>query len=79
MSVVALRKLAMPAAEGVHAWAPFFTPHYAKEESEMPSKTFFTYEQQIDKLKKEKQLVISDTEFAKDTLQKLSYFSLIGM
>ena len=44
----------------------------------MPSKTFFTYEQQIDKLKKEKQLVISDTEFAKDTLQKLSYFSLIG-
>ena len=39
----------------------------------MPSKTFFTYEQQIDKLKKEKQLVISDTEFAKDTLQKLSY------
>ena len=44
----------------------------------MPNKTFFTYEQQIEKLIKEKQLVISDIEFAKDTLQKLSYFSLIG-
>lgn len=44
----------------------------------MPNKTFFTYEQQIEKLTKEKQLVLSDTEFVKDTLQKLSYFSLIG-
>lgn len=26
----------------------------------MPNKTFFTYEQQIEKLTKEKQLVISD-------------------
>ena len=43
----------------------------------MPNKTFFTYEQQIEKLTKEKQLVISDAEFAKDTLQKLGYFSLI--
>lgn len=60
MSVVALRKLAMPAAEGVHAWAPFFYSYSAKEKSEMPNKTFFTYEQQIEKLTKEKQLVISD-------------------
>lgn len=44
----------------------------------MPDKPFFTYEQQIKKLTKEKQLVISDTEFAKATLQKLGYFSLIG-
>lgn len=44
----------------------------------MPNKTFFTYEQQFEKLTKEKQLVISDAEFAKETLQKLSYFSLIG-
>lgn len=44
----------------------------------MPNKPFFTYEQQIEKLTKEKQLVISDIEFAKTTLQKLSYFSLIG-
>ena len=44
----------------------------------MPNKTFFTYDEQIEKLEKEKQLVISDPEFAKNTLQKLSYFSLIG-
>ena len=44
----------------------------------MANKKFFTYEEQIEKLEKEKQLVISDPEFAKNTLQKLSYFSLIG-
>lgn len=44
----------------------------------MANKTFFTYDEQIEKLEKEKQLIISDPEFAKNTLQKLSYFSLIG-
>ena len=38
----------------------FFYSYSAKEKSEMPNKTFFTYEQQIEKLTKEKQLVISD-------------------
>ena len=38
----------------------------------MANKTFFTYDEQIEKLEKEKQLVISDPEFAKTTLQKLS-------
>jgi abortive infection bacteriophage resistance protein len=49
-----------------------------KEDSEMANKTFYTYDEQIEKLEKEKQLIISDPEFAKTTLQKLSYFSLIG-
>ena len=40
-----------------------------KEDSEMANKTFFTYDEQIEKLEKEKQLVISDPEFAK-TLYK---------
>ena len=35
-------------------------------------------QQNQEKLEKEKQLVISDPEFAKTTLQKLGYFSLIG-
>ena len=48
-----------------------------KEDSEMANKTFFTYDEQIEKLEKEKQLVISDPDFAKTTLQKLGYFSLI--
>ena len=43
----------------------------------MKTKTFFTYDEQIEKLKKEKQLIISNPSFAKMMLQKLSYFSLI--
>lgn len=41
-------------------------------------KTFFTYEQQLDKLQREKDLIIPDTTVAKLTLEKLSYYSLIG-
>lgn len=44
----------------------------------MSTKTFLTYEEQIELLEKDKELIISDPEFAKNTLQKLSYFSLIG-
>lgn len=44
----------------------------------MSTKHFFTYDEQIEKLEKEKHLIISDFAFAKNTLQKLSYFSLIG-
>ena len=76
--VVALRKLAMPAAGGVPCVGSTFLCPKTKEDSEMANKTFFTYDEQIEKLEKEKQLVISDPEFAKITLQKLSYFSLIG-
>ena len=39
-----------------------------KEDSEMANKTFFTYDEQIEKLEKEKQLVISDPEFAKNDM-----------
>lgn len=42
------------------------------------AKTFFTYEQQLNKLQQEKGLIISDTATAKQTLEKLSYYSLIG-
>lgn len=42
------------------------------------TKAFFTYEQQLDKLQNEKHLTINDTKYAKETLQKLSYYSLIG-
>lgn len=44
----------------------------------MTDKRFFTYDEQIEKLEKEKQLIIADPESAKNTLQKLGYFSLIG-
>ena len=42
------------------------------------AKTFFTYEQQLNKLQHEKSLIIPDTTAAKLTLEKLSYYSLIG-
>ena len=43
------------------------------------AKTFFTYEQQLNKLQHEKGLIISDTTVARQTLEKLSYYSLIGV
>lgn len=41
-------------------------------------KEFFTYEQQLNKLQNEKQLTITDTAYAEEVLEKLSYYSLIG-
>ncbi len=42
------------------------------------TKTFFTYEQQLDKLQNKKDLIITDTNHAKLVLEKISYYSLIG-
>ncbi len=42
------------------------------------TKEFFTYEQQLNKLQNEKELLIPNRDFAKITLEKLSYYSLIG-
>ncbi|MCM1211994.1 MAG: Abi family protein [Blautia sp.] len=42
------------------------------------SKQFFTYEQQLNKLQQEKALIIPDTDKAQQTLEQLSYYSLIG-
>jgi abortive infection bacteriophage resistance protein len=44
----------------------------------MNQKIFLTYEQQLDKLKNDKGLTISDSDYAVRTLQKISYYSLIG-
>lgn len=41
------------------------------------SPSFLTYEQQIELLKNDKELSIPNPDFAKNTLQKLSYYSLI--
>ena len=43
----------------------------------MPKK-FFTYEQQLNKLRNEKQLTITNSAYAEEVLEKLSYYSLIG-
>lgn len=41
------------------------------------AQTFLTYEQQVNLLQNDKELCISDFEFAKIILQKISYYSLI--
>lgn len=42
------------------------------------SKTFLNYNQQIEKLKNEKNLRIDDVTYAKEILRQTSYYSLIG-
>lgn len=42
------------------------------------SKPFITYTEQVEKLKNEKHLIISNTEFAVESLQNISYYALIG-
>ena len=44
----------------------------------MMEKKFLTYDQQIEKLQKEKQLTISDVPSAIHMLEHISYYSLIG-
>ena len=41
-------------------------------------KIFLSYDQQIDKLKNEKNLQIDDEAYAKEILRQTSYYSLIG-
>lgn len=71
--VVVLQILVRTATEGAHAWAPFYL---CKGES--MSKPFLTYNEQIHKLEHEKELIITDREFACKQLQKTGYFALIG-
>lgn len=42
------------------------------------SKVFFTYQQQLNKLEKEKDLIINDKFYAEKKLKELSYYSLIS-
>ena len=44
----------------------------------MMEKKFLTYDQQIEKLQKEKQLTISDVPAAIHMLEHISYYSSIG-
>lgn len=42
------------------------------------AQSFLTYEQQIDKLVNDKNLIIADRKYATDTLKQIGYFALIG-
>ena len=44
----------------------------------MDKKAFFTFKQQIDYLKNDKNILISDCQDAEEILQRIGYFSLMG-
>lgn len=53
-------------------------PFYLQTQRSAMAKPFLTYEQQLNKLRNEKKLVVSDDAFALCTLKDIGYFSLIG-
>lgn len=61
-----------PVTGGVPAGTPFFVT----EGDDMP-KPFMTYDQQLQKMR-DKHLIISDGDSAKDTLRRIGYFSLVS-
>ncbi len=71
--MIALQKPERPATGGGPAGAPLFTLR-----RDGMKKIFLTYDQQIDKLIKEKNLRIDDIAYAKEVLRQTSYYSLIG-
>lgn len=71
--VIELQKPVRPVTKGVSAETPFY--FYG---GVIVSKPFLTYEQQIDKLKNEKKLIIDDENYAIERLKQIGYFKLIG-
>jgi len=69
-----LQKPARPATGGEPAGSPLF---FFKEALYM-SKIFLDYDQQIEKLKNEKNLQIDDAIYVKEILRQTSYYSLMG-
>mgnify|MGYP003293328553 FL=1 len=67
-----------PTAGGAHAWAPFFILKNIRKRGYLMAQKFMTYEQQLNKLQADKGLTIPDTDFARKTLEEISYYSLIG-
>lgn len=41
-------------------------------------KQFLTFNQQVNYLKNEKRITVSDEQFAEDVLQRIGYFALMG-
>lgn len=66
--------LARRVAKGVHAWTPFYIWGRGKN----VQKKFFTYREQIEKLKNEKNLLVPNENYAEQMLEKWGYYSLIG-
>lgn len=74
--MIALQTPVRPATGGEPAGSPLFL--CSGTERMKMSKVFMTYEQQIEKLKREKGLIIGNEAFAIMILKKTSYYSLIS-
>ena len=72
--MIALQKPVRPATGGEPAGSPLF---YIRGMVHM-QKIFLNYDQQIEKLKNEKNLLIDNEAYAKEILRQTSYYSLIG-
>ena len=76
--MIRLQKLEKPAiGGGCRGPSPFSLSGTFCSEVHM-SKPFITYTAQVEKLKNEKNLVITDDDFAVESLQNISYYALIG-
>lgn len=75
--VIRLQKLVKPAiGGGCRGPSPFSLSEIFCSEVHM-SKPFITYIAQVEKLKNEKNLIITDSDFAVESLQNISYYALI--
>ena len=75
--VVVLRTLEMPVAGGVPCVDSTFLYHKSGRRDRL-AKTFLTYQQQLQILEQDKQLSIPNPDYAKQMLEEISYYSLIG-
>lgn len=53
-------------------------PPFFMEDIVMPSKPFLNYDEQVNNLIENKNLIILDTDYAKSKLKEIGYFTLIG-
>ncbi len=77
-TVIALQMLAGPATWGeTFGLSPFYYLHIGWG-GPFVKKVFLDYQQQIEKLTKEKKLYIPDPDYAIEMLKRYSYYSLIS-
>ena len=75
-SVIVLWKLAKPTGGGELSSLSLF--YIIGDFIMSVSKQFLTFTQQVDHLKNERGITISNDQFAEDTLQRIGYFALMG-
>lgn len=54
------------------------SPSFVLRRKKMPKKNFSTFEEQVERLRNEKHIIISDKQYAEDVLKHIGYFPLMG-